>query len=111
MRESQAQRRRASDDFAVFVVLRTVARAHELILSLVPRDNAAEMSANSIDSEVFNATLSGDQVCCISLKALHELVVARFVRSRPCRQFDVITDPVLSSETAASTASASRVKV
>lgn len=43
-----------ADDLALGVVLRPVARAHELVLCLVPWDHTTQVSAHSVDSEAGN---------------------------------------------------------
>lgn len=45
------KRGRPADDLALGVVLRPVARAHELVLRLVPRHDATQVSAHGVDPE------------------------------------------------------------
>ena len=52
MREREGQRRGAADHLALVVVLRAVARALELVLRLVPRDDAAEVRADRVEAKV-----------------------------------------------------------
>ena len=52
MREREGQRRGAADHLALVVVLRPVARALELVLRLVPRDDAAEVRAVRVEAKV-----------------------------------------------------------
>jgi hypothetical protein len=43
-----------ADDLALGVVLRPVARAHKLVLRLVPWDHTTQVSAHGVDSETGN---------------------------------------------------------
>merc|ERR1711966_604950 len=48
VRECERERCRAANHLALVVVLRAVARAHELVLGLVPRDDAAKVGADGV---------------------------------------------------------------
>lgn len=62
-----------TDLLALSVILGAVARAHKLVLSSVPRDNAAEMSAHSVEAILLNgAFASDDKICCISLHSIKD---------------------------------------
>lgn len=44
------QRSRSSNNFALVVVLRSVARAHELVLGLVPWHDTTKVGAHGVDA-------------------------------------------------------------
>ena len=65
----------SSDDLSGVVILRSMARAHILVGSPVPWNNAAQMGTDCINSVGFNTGFSGNQVMSISLESLNELPV------------------------------------
>ena len=66
--ERERERGRAAHDLALVVVLRAVARAHELVLGLVPRHDAAKVGAHSVEAVGLNRlVLLHDQVGGIAL--------------------------------------------
>ena len=111
MGEGQGKRSRTANHLPVGVVLGAVARALELVLGLVPRDDAAQVRAHSVQPEVREGTiLLDDQVRGVTLQALRERVVARQVRLEPFSLLDVVTIRVLSRLTGAAAAGAVRSK-
>ena len=109
MGEGQGKRSRTANHLPVGVVLGAVARALELVLGLVPRDDAAQVRAHSVQPEVREGTiLLDDQVRGVTLQALRERVVARQVRLEPFSLLDVVTIRVLSRLTGAAAAGAVR---
>ena len=58
--EGEGQRGGTADDLALVVVLGAVARALELVLSLVPGDNAAKVGAHSVEAEIGNGAVGLD---------------------------------------------------
>ena len=54
--EREREGRWATDDLALRVVLRAVARAHVLVGSTVPRHNAAQVRAHSVECEIGRAS-------------------------------------------------------
>ena len=102
MREREAERRRAADHLTLGVVLRAVARALELVLSLVPGDDATQVRAHRVQTKVRERPiLLDDQVRGVTLQALRERVVARQVRLEPRRLLDVVTVRILRGLTGA----------
>ena len=96
VRERKAERRRAADHLTLGVVLRAVARALELVLSLVPGDDATQVRAHRVQTKVRERPiLLDDQVSGVTLQALRERVVARQVRLEPRRLLDVVTVRIL----------------
>ena len=96
VREREAERRRAADHLTLGVVLRAVARALELVLSLVPGDDATQVRAHRVQTKVSERPiLLDDQVRGVTLQALRERVVARQVRLEPRRLLDVVTVRIL----------------
>lgn len=96
MCERKAERRRAADHLSFGVVLRAVARALELVLSLVPGDDATQVRAHRVQTKVSERPiLLDDQVSGVALQALRERVVARQVRLEPRRLLDVVTVRIL----------------
>jgi len=96
VREREAERRRAADHLTLGVVLRAVARALELVLSLVPGDDATQVRAHRVQTKVSERPiLLDDQVSGVTLQALRERVVARQVRLEPRRLLDVVTVRIL----------------
>jgi len=74
----ERERRRAADHLAGRVVLGAVARAHVLVLSAVPRHDAAKVGADGVDGVVLErAVLLGDQVVGIALEALDERALGK----------------------------------
>ena len=72
MSEGKAQRSWSSNDHAVLIILRAMARAHELVGSAVPGHNTAEMGADGVDREVLElAVLVGDEVVSVTLQTLN----------------------------------------
>ena len=111
MGEGQGKRSRTANHLPGGVVLGAVARALELVLGLVPRDDAAQVRANSVQPEVREGTiLLDDQVRGVTLQALRERVVARQVRLEPFSLLDVVAVRVLSRLTGATAAGAVRSK-
>lgn len=58
--ESKGKRGGTADLLALGVVLRTVAWAHELVLGVVPGDDASQMGAHGVDTVLLNAAVTSD---------------------------------------------------
>ena len=109
--ERQGERRRTANHLAVGVVLRTVARALELVLSLVPRDDATQVRAHGVETEIADVTiLRHHQVRGIALQALREGVIARQVGLQPRRLLDVVAVGIFRRLTSTTTAGAVRTE-
>lgn len=105
VRERERQRRRAAHLLARRIVLRAVARAHELVLGLVPRHDAPEVRADGVEAVLLDlARLGHDQVRGVALEALRELAGSRLVRLEPGRGLDVVAGRVLGRLAAAAAA-------
>lgn len=103
--ERERQRRRAAHLLARRVVLGAVARAHELVLGLVPRHDAAQVRADGVEAVLLDlAALGHDQVGRVALEALRELAGSRLVRLEPGRGLDVVAGRVLGGLAAAAAA-------
>ena len=79
MGDSETERSWSSDDFTVLVILRAVARALKLVGVLVPWNNAAQMGADGIDTEIFNTIGSRNEVGGITFESLNKLAIAIFM--------------------------------
>mmetsp|Transcript_27743 Transcript_27743/g.70741 ORF Transcript_27743/g.70741 Transcript_27743/m.70741 type:complete len:237 (-) Transcript_27743:9-719(-) len=105
----ERERRRAADHLAGRVVLGAVARAHVLVLSAVPRHDAAKVGADGVDGVVLErAVLLGDQVVGIALEALDERALREGVGLGPDGRLHVVTERIFGREAATATASARR---
>merc|ERR1719276_377564 len=110
--EGEGERSRATDDLALVVVLRAVARAHEFVLGLVPRDDAAEVGADRDEAVVRDGlVLLNDEVSGVALEALDELALADLVGLEPALEGHVVAERVLRDDAAATTADARGVEV
>ncbi len=90
---------RAADNLAVLVVLAAVAGAAELVGRLVPGHNAAQVSANSVDTELLELlVVVDDEVSGITLQALNEGAVASGVGLKPLLEDNVIAEGILGDE-------------
>jgi hypothetical protein len=58
--EGERERSGSADLLTLGVVLRSVAWAHKLVFVLVPGNYATQMSADSVNSELFNGTVIGN---------------------------------------------------
>jgi hypothetical protein len=82
---------------------------HELILGLVPRNDAAKMGTDGVKSEVGKVLLViEDKVSGITLKTLDELAGARAVGVLPALNGNVVTKGILSNSSTSASARASR---
>ena len=107
MGEGEGEGGRPTDHLALRVVLRSVARALELVLSPDPGDDAAKMGADSVDSEVLYGTIStNDKVGGVSPESLGKRVVSSLMGGEPGLCLHVISEGVLGSNATASTSSA-----
>ena len=105
MRERERQRRGPADLLAGRVVLRPVAGAHELVLGLVPRHDAAQVRAHGVQAVLLDlAAVGDDQVGRVALEALRELARAGLVGLEPGRGLDVVAGGVLGRLAAAAAA-------
>ena len=69
MRKREREGRWATDNLAGRVILRSVARAHVLVLGTVPWNDAAKVRADSVDSIVLERTvLLHDEIMRIALR-------------------------------------------
>ena len=73
-----------------------MARAHEFVLCLVPWNHTSQVSANCIDAEVFYSDVSGDEVSCISLQALHKLSITWLVIGFPSLESHIVAKSIFS---------------
>lgn len=70
VREREGQRRRATDDLALGVVLGTVAGALELVLGRDPGNDAAKMGADGVQAEALDLAVGvHDEVRGVTLQA------------------------------------------
>ena len=107
MSKRQRKRRRTSDHLPFGVVLRAVARALELVFSLVPRDDATQVRAHRAQAVVSQSAVRlHDEVRRVALQALRQRVIARQVRLQPSGSFDVIALRILCGLTGTTTAGA-----
>mmetsp|Transcript_35399 Transcript_35399/g.78577 ORF Transcript_35399/g.78577 Transcript_35399/m.78577 type:complete len:297 (+) Transcript_35399:139-1029(+) len=105
--QGQRQGSRAADHLALSVVLGAVAWALELVLSTNPRDDAAQVGAHGVDTEVLNvAILVHHQVGWVTLQALGQRVVTLGVGLQPLGSLDVVAQGILGSLAATSTTGA-----
>lgn len=82
-----------------------MAGALELVLSSDPRNHAAQMGADCIDSKVLNGSISADnEVGGVSPQPLGKRVVAGLMCSEPGGCLDVSSECILGSNASASTA-------
>jgi hypothetical protein len=89
-----------------------VARAFELVLSLVPRNDATQVRAHGIDAKVTNFTPRIDhQVSRVTLQTLRQSVITRQVVLQPSRLLDVVTGGVLGRLAGATTTRGRRDEV
>ena len=111
VRESKAERRGSTDLESGRVVLRAVARAHELVLRGVPRHDASQVRAHGVQSVLLDRlVLLDNQVRGIALQALREGVIARQVGLQPRRLLDVVAVGILRRLTSTTTAGAVRTE-
>mmetsp|Transcript_75762 Transcript_75762/g.181130 ORF Transcript_75762/g.181130 Transcript_75762/m.181130 type:complete len:206 (-) Transcript_75762:103-720(-) len=88
VRECQGERGRSSHHLAVLIVLRAVAGAAELVVTLAPGHDAAKVRAHRQKGEVLDVVRGGDQVVRLALEALDQLAVVLLVRLHPTLQCD-----------------------
>ncbi|OUS42331.1 hypothetical protein BE221DRAFT_62951, partial [Ostreococcus tauri] len=104
VRESQGERSRTADHLTVGIVLGAVARALELVLSLVPRDDATQVRAHRVQAEIREGTVRlDDQVRGVTLQTLGQRIVTRKVRLQPRRLLDVVAVSILRRLTSTAT--------
>ena len=84
----------SSNDFTVRVILRAMTRAHELVFSLVPWNNASQMGTDCIDSKVFDTIRGGNKVCGITFKPLNKRSVIVSMILFPRCELNDITIPI-----------------
>lgn len=67
--EGKRERSRSADLLTLKVVLGSVAWAHELVFVLIPGNYATQMSADGVNSKLFNGTVIGnDEVGSLTLQ-------------------------------------------
>mmetsp|Transcript_10188 Transcript_10188/g.21653 ORF Transcript_10188/g.21653 Transcript_10188/m.21653 type:complete len:255 (+) Transcript_10188:208-972(+) len=104
VRQRERQGSGPTDHLAGGVVLRAVARAHVLVRRAVPRHDAAEVRAHSVDGVVLEAAiLLDDQVVRVALQALHQRARGVGELLRPIRALHVVTKSVLGEDAAPAT--------
>lgn len=81
--QGQGKWGRAAHHLAVLIVLGSMARAAELVGSLVPGHDAAKVSAHGQECEVLDVVSSGDEVVRLTLQSLHQLTVVVLVALHP----------------------------
>ena len=69
------------------------------------------MSANGVNTEIFDTIIGGDKVMSVTLKALDELSVTRLVGRLPTRERDSITVGIESWECSAATSTGGWIEV
>eukprot|EP00302_Diacronema_sp_CCMP2436_P001132 CAMPEP_0179843664 /NCGR_PEP_ID=MMETSP0982-20121206/3846_1 /TAXON_ID=483367 /ORGANISM="non described non described, Strain CCMP 2436" /LENGTH=366 /DNA_ID=CAMNT_0021728149 /DNA_START=74 /DNA_END=1175 /DNA_ORIENTATION=+ len=107
VRESERERRRATDHHAGVVVLRAVARADILVACGVPGDDASKVRAHGVDRVGLDLLVGGhDQVGRVALKALDEFAVASRVRREPLLHRHIIAKRVTRHDATARAAAA-----
>ena len=102
--ERQGQRGRASDHLAVLIVLRAVAGAAELVGTLTPGHDAAQVGAHRQESEILDVVRRGDEVVRLALEALDQLAVVLLVRLHPALQSDGVALLITGQRRTAATA-------
>ncbi len=91
--------------------MRSVARAHELVVSGRPRDDTSQVCAHSIETIVFKGTVSlNNQISGITLEPLGKGVVARLLNCQVFLLKDFISKGILGWRSTTSTSSARRYK-
>ena len=88
--QGQGKWSRATYNLAILIVLGSVARAAELVGSLVPRHHAAKVSAHGQKRKVLDVVWGGDEVVGLTLQSLHQLTVVVLVALHPRLQGDRI---------------------
>ena len=81
--QGQGKWGRATHHLALLIVLGSMARAAELVGSLVPGHDAAKVSAHGQECEVLDVVRSGDEVVRLTLQSLHQLAVVVLVALHP----------------------------
>ena len=81
--QGQGKWGRATHHLALLIVLGSMARAAELVGSLVPGHDAAKVSAHGQECEVLDVVRSGDEVVRLTLQSLHQLTVVVLVALHP----------------------------
>ena len=76
MSKGEGERSWTSDHLASFIILRSVAWAHKLVISLAPRDDASEMSAHGIESIGLQLGAFDNEVVRIAFEALDQVSIA-----------------------------------
>lgn len=67
------QRCWSSNNLPLVVVLRSVARAHELVLSLIPRNNTTKVGAHGVDAiRGQRSVILHNKVGRVALKQVHQ---------------------------------------
>ena len=94
--EGERERGRSADDLTLEVVLASVARAHELVLGSVPRNDASQVRADGVDSVVLDSRVVGHQVGGVSLESLDQRAVSRLVILQPSGQLDLVSSGITS---------------
>lgn len=70
--KSQRKRGWTSDYFALSIVLASVAWTHEFVFRIVPRHDASQVGAHSIQTKLLDRPFtSNDEVSWVALEALH----------------------------------------
>mmetsp|Transcript_2338 Transcript_2338/g.3457 ORF Transcript_2338/g.3457 Transcript_2338/m.3457 type:complete len:252 (-) Transcript_2338:224-979(-) len=101
VRQSKRQWGRSTNDLPGFIVLRTVARALELLLSSVPWHNTSKMRAYRVQAVRFEVItcIVHDQVGSISLKTLDKLSSTLPLRLNPLGLDHIVAQSILSNGT------------
>lgn len=102
MFQCEWQRGGPANDSAGRCVLRSVARAHELILGLVPRDDTSQMGAHSVEGVILEIRLiiCDDEISGIAAKPLDKLTRACEMRVNVLLLLNIISESVLRDGTA-----------
>mmetsp|Transcript_17756 Transcript_17756/g.28675 ORF Transcript_17756/g.28675 Transcript_17756/m.28675 type:complete len:234 (+) Transcript_17756:218-919(+) len=109
--KSERKRSRSTDNGSIRSVLRSVARAHELVVGRRPWHNASQVSADGIQTVVFEGlVLLDNKVCGISLQTLGQrAVISRLFREVGLGE-DIVTKGILGRGTTGATSSTRRDK-
>merc|ERR1712100_528813 len=89
--QGQRERGRATNHLAGGVVLTAMARAHELVGTTVPGNDATEVGADGVDAVAADGVLAfDDQIGGITLEALYKAAIAFGVTGEPTAGCDGI---------------------
>mmetsp|Transcript_9930 Transcript_9930/g.23239 ORF Transcript_9930/g.23239 Transcript_9930/m.23239 type:complete len:189 (-) Transcript_9930:236-802(-) len=101
--KSKRKRSGSTDNGSSGCVLRSVARAHELVVGGRPRDNTSQVSADGVQAIVLKRSVFlNDKVCGISLQSLGQTVVSGLLLGEVRLRENLVTEGILSRTSATS---------